>query len=108
MGNGHAMRIGHYGTTGIGLLLIHSGSDAVMSLKQGAAEVLKVESNGNVGIGTSTPQSALQVNGYTQLALTAGAPPSADCDDASERGRMKVDNGAGLLYICVDSGWVAK
>lgn len=108
MGEGHAVRIGHYGTTGIGLLLVHSGSDAVMSLKQGSTEVFKVESNGNVGIGTATPQSALQVNGYAQLALTSGAPPSADCDAVSERGRMKVDNAAGLLYICADSGWVAK
>ena len=63
---------------------------------------------GNVGIGTTTPQSALQVSGYTQLDLTTGAPPAADCDQASERGRMKVDSAAGLLYICVDSGWVAK
>lgn len=69
---------------------------------------LKSYFSGNVGIGTLEPQSALQVNGYTQLALTEGAPPSADCDEASELGRMLVDNAAGLLYICVDSGWVAK
>jgi hypothetical protein len=47
-------------------------------------------------------------NGYAQLALTSGAPPANDCDDSSERGRMKVDSAAGSLYICVDSGWVAK
>ena len=47
--------------------------------------------------------------GYVQLDLTGGgAPPSADCDEAAERGRMKVDSGAGLLYVCVDSGWVSK
>ena len=69
---------------------------------------MTIKNNGNVGIGTANPQSALQVNGYIQLALTSGIPPSADCDDASERGRMKVDNATGLLYICVDSGWVAK
>lgn len=63
---------------------------------------------GNVGIGTTSPQSTLQVNGYVQLALTSGAPPATDCDAAAERGRMKVDNVAGVLYICADSGWVAK
>ncbi|MBV7327832.1 hypothetical protein KFU94_06145 [Chloroflexi bacterium TSY] len=62
---------------------------------------------GNVGIGTNSPQSALQVNGYTQLALTSGAPPSIDCNNAT-RGRMKVDSAAGLLYVCMDSGWVGK
>lgn len=46
--------------------------------------------------------------GYARLALTSGSPPATDCDESSERGRMKVDNAAGSLYICVDSGWVAK
>ncbi len=48
------------------------------------------------------------ITGYTQLATVTGAPPATDCDEAIERGQMKVDSGAGLLYICVDSGWVAK
>jgi len=61
-----------------------------------------------VGIGTSDPQSALQVAGYIQLDLTAGAPPAADCNEATERGRMQVDSSAGVLYVCVDSGWMAK
>jgi hypothetical protein len=63
---------------------------------------------GNVGIGTSNPQSTLHVNGYVQLALTSGIPPASDCDETPERGRMKVDNAAGILYVCVNSGWVAK
>jgi len=67
-----------------------------------------INENGNVGIGTTAPQSTLQVNGYTQLALTGGIPPATDCDDPSEYGRMKVDASAGSLYICVASGWVAK
>lgn len=68
----------------------------------------------NVGIGTIAPQSRLQVvNGYVQLALTSGIPPSVDCDEASEMGRMKVDDsGGGFLYICTITaagiGWVAK
>jgi len=64
--------------------------------------------SGNVGIGTTSPQSALQVEGYLQLDVVSGTPPSVDCDEASERGRMKVDSAAGLCFICMDSGWVAK
>lgn len=66
------------------------------------------EEGGNVGVGTLNPQSALQVVGYTQLDLTSGAPPAEDCNEAAERGRMKVDSENGFLYICVDTGWVAK
>ena len=68
-----------------------------------------INPNGNVGIGTSDPQSTLQVNGYTQLALTGGAaPPAADCDETTEYGRMKVDETNALLYICTSAGWVSK
>lgn len=59
----------------------------------------------NVGIGTSTPQSALQVNGYVQLALTSGPPPAADCDQTSKAGRMKVDAVNSKLYVCTNTGW---
>ncbi|HLM55878.1 MAG TPA: hypothetical protein VK422_07075, partial [Pyrinomonadaceae bacterium] len=60
---------------------------------------------GNVGIGTTSPQSALQVNGYLQLALTPGAPPAADCDAAAEYGRMKVDAVGVRVYVCTAAGW---
>lgn len=65
-------------------------------------------STGNVGIGTDQPNSTLHVNGYIQLALTDGMPSAGDCDEAAESGRMIIDSGAGLLYLCSDSGWVAK
>jgi len=64
-----------------------------------------VDHNGNVGIGTETPQSTLQVNGYVQLALTDGAPPAADCDEPSEYGRMLIDPYKSCMYICVADGW---
>jgi len=62
---------------------------------------------GKVGIGTTEPQSALQVNGYTQLGLTSGFPPPADCDEASEGGRIKADSVLSKLYVCFASGWGA-
>jgi hypothetical protein len=47
--------------------------------------------------------------GYVQLDTVSGAPPSADCDEASEEGRMKFDPTADVLYICSGvSGWVTK
>jgi hypothetical protein len=61
-----------------------------------------------LGIGTTDPQSSLQVDGYIQLDTLTAAPPATDCDEASERGRMKVDIVNDLLYICTDSGWIAK
>jgi len=67
-----------------------------------------LENSGKVGIGTETPRSELQVAGYAQFGLTTGMPPAADCDEPDERGRMKIDSAAGVIYICVDSGWVGK
>jgi hypothetical protein len=61
--------------------------------------------SGNVGIGTATPQSTLQVNGYIQLSTVTGAPPAADCDAVAELGRMKVDPVGFNLYICTSAGW---
>lgn len=64
---------------------------------------------GNVGVGTSTPASALQVNGYVQLATTTVAPPGVDCDEAAEAGRMKFNSTTGTLYICSGAGgWITK
>lgn len=94
-------------------LLFVGGTDAAVRLfdeSQGQTITplyMKAE-GGNVGIGTMDPQSALQVSGYTQLDLTAGAPPAEDCDEASEAGRMKVDPDTDTLWVCITSGWVAK
>ncbi|MCP4668796.1 MAG: hypothetical protein GY849_20860, partial [Deltaproteobacteria bacterium] len=74
----------------------------------GLEDVLVVSKEANVGIGTKSPNSALQVTGYVQLDTVSAAPPAADCDEASEEGRMKVDPTSELLYICVSSGWVTK
>ena len=64
-------------------------------------EVLRLTPDLNVGIGTSNPQSSLQIVGYIQLDLTSGAPPSTDCDTPAHYGRMVVDAGGQSLYICV-------
>ena len=91
--------LGFFAETGNGLRFYVDGSPY---------EVAVIESSGYVGIGTPGPKSELQVISYTQLDLTSGMPPPIDCDEATERGRMKVDSAAGILSVCVDSGWAAK
>lgn len=72
-------------------------------------ERMRISADGNVGIGTNNPQSALQVNGYVQLGIVSGAPPAADCDELSEQGRTKYDPSADRLYLCRGAaGWSFK
>ncbi len=63
--------------------------------------------SGNVGIGTTSPNSQLEVTGYIELGTSSGTPPSADCDASDEYGRMKVDSTASSsnLYVCTPNGW---
>lgn len=76
---------------------------------------IKIYENNVVTVGiagdpTDPPGSSgdLIVGGYTKLATVVGAPPAVDCDEVSERGRMKVDSAAGLLWICTDASWISK
>ncbi|MDA9951557.1 hypothetical protein N9D31_03170 [Oligoflexaceae bacterium] len=84
-----------------------SGGSIHLAAKSNIPQLTLVE-GGYFGVGTSEPKSRLQVSGYMQLDLTAGAPPAGDCDHADERGRTVVDNAASLVYYCMDSGWVSK
>ncbi len=86
-----------------------SWADALVIERSGVSLVDVSFPTGNVGIGTSTPNSKLQVNGYIQLDTVSSAPPAADCDAASEEGRMKFDPTSDVLYICSGaSGWISK
>ena len=88
---------------------LRMNSDGSLTFHDGSVypgpERVRITPAGNVGVGTAAPQSALQANGYIQLGLTGGVPPTADCDDAAEYGRMKVDAIGVRIYVCTSAGW---
>lgn len=62
---------------------------------------------GNVGIGTTTPQSTLQIEGdpgYLQIDTLTEVPPRGDCDEQAEVGRMILQD-PDYLWICTSEGW---
>jgi hypothetical protein len=72
--------------------------------------VVLIDRTGNVGIGTTSPQSTLHVpdGKYAQFEdFNAEAPPAADCDADAERGRQSIDTTNFRLYICMGAarGW---
>jgi hypothetical protein len=94
-----------FGKDGTNSMFLGTATNHPFALTTNDTERMRVSNSGNVGIGTTTPQSTLQVNGYVQLALTAGAPPAVDCDNVAEYGRMKVDATGNKLYVCTSTGW---
>jgi microcystin-dependent protein len=84
-----------------GIAFLNTGMDGV------AEPSLIIKGNGNVGLGTTSPRSTLQVVGYTQLDTVSGTPPAGDCDSALEYGRMKIDSDTGQnkIFACTADGW---
>ena len=46
--------------------------------------------------------------GYIQLDTYGEAPPAPHCADITHQGRMVIDSVNGLIYICTETGWIAK
>lgn len=56
----------------------------------GAPKVI-IDNGGSVGIGTPTPHSTLDVNGYLQIITNSISPPNpADCNQPNHQGRMMI------------------
>jgi len=110
-----AIRVEHSGLNAIGVFInpIGSTGPSLWANGRGRFDALVVGSVAGDNVAFNPGSGNLIVANYTQLALTSGVPPSADCDEASEMGRMKVDySGGGFLYVCTQTalgiGWVAK
>jgi hypothetical protein len=78
---------------------------------------LYVQGGLNVGPGGALIASDLGVEGHLQVhgeyiqfpTISGGPPPAADCDDASEYGRVVIrTDGTVNLYVCTDTGWHGK
>ena len=66
------------------------------------AERLRVNANGDIGIGTTTPQATLDVNGYLKLAKNTSAPSLCD---ASKDGSIALTSNY-RLCVCNGTQWV--
>ena len=67
-----------------------------------SADALTIDTSGNVGIGTTSPQSQLQVAGGIQL-----GDDTATCPGASNIKVGTLRYNTGVLQVCSASGWVA-
>jgi hypothetical protein len=68
----------------------------------GSVERMLIDQNGNVGIGTETPQATLDINGYMKLAKNAAAPVSCD---VSQDGSLALTSGY-KMCACNGTDWV--
>jgi hypothetical protein len=85
----------------------YSGAVAIDGNLTVDTRTLFVDATNNfVGVGTSSPQSALTVggSGYLQIGTVNGVPTATDCDVAAELGRIIFDYSNNRLYTCDGTG----
>ena len=87
------------GSLGEDILQLYDDGTEVFTVADGG----KTTVNGELGV-TSVDDATYN---YIQLDIMPGGPPTADCDETSEIGRMIFRYGTyDKLYICTDVGWV--
>jgi hypothetical protein len=90
--------------------IAYFNTDDTLRFYGNGGEQMRIDASGYVGIGTTSPQSALHVpdGKYAQFEdNNAGPPPSADCDSNTERGRISIDTTNNRFYVCngATRGW---
>ena len=64
-------------------------------------ERMRIDSNGNVGIGTNNPQESLDINGLMRMKTNSGTPPTCDATHAGAVGLTSTYK----LCVCNGVSW---
>jgi hypothetical protein len=92
--------IGSITTASIRLSVNDVAGNGIQFLNSSAAANMMIENGGNVGIGTTTPQSKLQVTGGIQL-----GDDTATCPGTSDVKLGTLRYNSGNLELCTSGGW---
>lgn len=95
-GSGSISSVGNTGVTNA-VINLGGGVNNLMSFEVNGSERMRIDSAGNVGIGTSSPTAKLDVNADTVRVRTAKTPASATA--AGNAGDICWD--ANYVYVCV-------
>ena len=60
---------------------------------------------GSVTLSLAATPVTQDAAGYARLPVVRGAPPAADCNEASEAGRTKFDTASAVLHVCDGTSW---
>ena len=94
------INIGQTGTGLIGNITLNTGSSGNVIFRTTGSESARIDSSGNVGIGTTSPDSKLQVDGAVQVA------DDTDTASASKVGALRYRTSGNNSYVdmCMQTG----
>ena len=97
---GNNINIGQTGTGLIGNVTLSTGSSGNVIFRTTGSESARIDSSGNVGIGTTSPDSKLQVDGAVQVA------DDTDTASASKVGALRYRTSGNNSYVdmCMQTG----